>query len=158
VVTLDAVRKEALAENAQRQGSVPIEGLRAMADFHPLIGDIRGHGLILGVELVLDRNTKEPATKECAKLVLRCCQLGLLLHCVGLFPKMLWRLSRYVVEITPPLVLTGKEATQGVRRGVLGLPWIRITTEWNMRVRSRHPQESGVDDGQGLVRAVRRSG
>ena len=50
--------------------------------------------------------TKEPAGKECAKLVLRCAQLGLLVHYVGIFSN--------VVELTPPLVLTRDEAATGL--------------------------------------------
>lgn len=106
LATFDVVRDENLAENAMAQGSFIMSSIREMAGRHPLIGDVRGAGLIIGVELVRDHLTKEPAAKECAKLVLRCAQSGLLVHYVGNFGN--------VIEITPPLVLTRAEATTGV--------------------------------------------
>jgi len=104
--TLDVVREEGLAENAATQGGYLLQQLAGLAEDHPLIGDVRGRGLIIGVELVRNRETKEPAARETAKLVLRCYQLGLLTHYVGTFSN--------VVEITPPLVLTRDEAAHGL--------------------------------------------
>jgi 4-aminobutyrate aminotransferase len=106
IATLDVVRDENLAGNAAEQGDFIISSIREMAARYPLIGEVRGAGLIIGVELVRDPVTKEPAPKECAKLVVRCQQLGLLVHYVGIFSN--------VVEMTPPLVLTGAEAAAGV--------------------------------------------
>jgi len=106
IATLDVVRDEKLADNARAQGDFIMDGIREMSSRHRLIGEVRGAGLIIGVELVLDPVTKKPATKECAKLVLRCQQLGLLVHYVGIFS--------HVIELTPPLVLTRAEATAGL--------------------------------------------
>jgi 4-aminobutyrate aminotransferase len=106
VATIDTVQEERLADNAADQGRYLLDQFQAMAADHPLIGDVRGRGLILGIELVRDRKTKEPAAKKTAKLALRCYQLGLLIHYVGLFSN--------VVELTPPLVLTRAEADQGI--------------------------------------------
>ncbi len=106
LATFDAVQDENLAANADRQGHLIMSSIQELAGRHPLIGDVRGAGLIIGVELVRDHVTKDPAAKECAKLVLRCAQLGLLVHYVGNFGN--------VVEITPPLVLSGAEAAAGV--------------------------------------------
>jgi 4-aminobutyrate aminotransferase len=106
IATLDAVRDEKLADNAAAQGEFIMAGLREMSSRHRLIGEVRGAGLIIGVELVLDQATKKPATKECAKLVIHCQELGLLVHYVGIFS--------HVIELTPPLVLTRKEAEAGL--------------------------------------------
>jgi len=106
IATLDVVRDERLADNAAAQGELIMNGIREMATRHPLIGEVRGAGLIIGVELVTDQLTKKPATKQCAKLVVRCQQLGLLVHYVGIFGQ--------VIELTPPLVLTRAEATRGL--------------------------------------------
>ncbi|HLY81342.1 MAG TPA: aminotransferase class III-fold pyridoxal phosphate-dependent enzyme, partial [Acidimicrobiales bacterium] len=106
IATLDVVRDEKLADNARAQGDFIMDGIREMSSRHRLIGEVRGAGLIIGVELVLDPVTKKPASKECAKLVLRCQQLGLLVHYVGIFS--------HVIELTPPLVLTRAEATAGL--------------------------------------------
>jgi 4-aminobutyrate aminotransferase len=106
IATLDVVRDERLADNAHAQGEFIMNGIREMSSRHRLIGEVRGAGLIVGVELVLDPVTKAPATKECAKLVIRCQQLGLLVHYVGIFSQ--------VIELTPPLVLTRAEAVAGL--------------------------------------------
>ena len=106
IATLDVVRDEKLAENAHAQGDLIMKGLRDMSSRHRLIGEVRGAGLIIGVEMVLDPVTKAPATQECAKLVIRCQQLGLLVHYVGIFS--------HVIELTPPLVLTQAEAEAGL--------------------------------------------
>lgn len=100
--TLDVIREERLAEHAAVLGAYLLERLRGMQQTHTLIGDVRGRGLIIGVELVRDRVSKQPAAMETAKLVLRCYQRGLLVHTVSAFAN--------VVEITPPLVLTREEA------------------------------------------------
>jgi 4-aminobutyrate aminotransferase len=106
IATLDVIRDEKLAENAHAQGGFIMDGIREMSSRHRLIGEVRGAGLIIGVELVLDPVTKAPATKECAKLAIRCQQLGLLVHYVGIFS--------HVIELTPPLVLTRAEAAAGL--------------------------------------------
>jgi 4-aminobutyrate aminotransferase len=106
LATIDAVQQEGLADNAADLGHYFLDQFRMMAIDHPLIGDVRGRGLIVGIELVRDRKSKEPAAKETAKLALRCYQLGLLIHYVGLFSN--------VVELTPPLVLTRGEANRGI--------------------------------------------
>ena len=87
-------------------GNKLIKGLKEIAENYDIIGDVRGKGLIVGVELVKDRETKEPATKECAKLTYRCWELGLVLAYVGLYSN--------VIEITPPLVID----EEGIEKGL----------------------------------------
>ena len=82
------------------------EGFQNLARTHPLIGEARGKGMILGVELVRDRASKEPAALQAAKLVYRCRELGLILFYGGIYSN--------VIEVTPPLTLTREQADQGL--------------------------------------------
>jgi 4-aminobutyrate aminotransferase len=106
LATIEAIEHDGLVENAARVGAHLHARLRALQDRHPLIGDVRGLGMMQGVDLVKDRRTKEPATAEAAKVVFRAYELGLLLFYVGM--------ASNVLEITPPLVLTESEADAGV--------------------------------------------
>jgi 4-aminobutyrate aminotransferase len=107
LATLDVIAEERLADNAVRVGDYMKKRLLEIAERHSLIGDVRGRGLILGTELVRDRKSKEPASKETAKLCYRAWELGLLLHYVGIHSN--------VVEITPPLILNTEEAEMGLQ-------------------------------------------
>lgn len=95
LAVLETIERENLAANTAARGGQLMAGLKQIAARHTLIGDIRGRGLALGVELVTDRTSKEPATKACQKIVYRCFELGLLIFYVGL--------KSNVLELTPPL-------------------------------------------------------
>jgi len=92
--------RESLMKNAEVVGAYLIEGARALMDKHPLIGDVRGRGLMVGIELVRDRQTKERATTERDALVRECFNRGLLVLGAG----------RNAIRLSPPLVLTKQEA------------------------------------------------
>ena len=77
-----------------------MDGLRALQDKHPLIGDVRGRGLMIGVELVRDRKTKERATDERDASSRRCSRRGLLVLGAG----------KNAIRFSPPLVLTKAQA------------------------------------------------
>jgi 4-aminobutyrate aminotransferase len=97
LATLDVIEDERLLENAARMGTRLLEGLTEIQRSSRLVGDVRGKGLILGVEIVADRGTREPAPLATHRLVYRLFELGLLTIYSGLHGN--------VVEITPPLTI-----------------------------------------------------
>ena len=106
-VVLDTMAEENLAANAAGVGSVLMDGFRAMADRHPMIGDVRGRGLAVGVDLVIDRETKQPVDPTVtAKIIYRAYELGVALIYVGL--------AGNVLELTPSLCLSEAEAREGL--------------------------------------------
>jgi 4-aminobutyrate aminotransferase-like enzyme len=102
MAVLDVVEEEGLQANALTTGARLSAGLRSLMDRHPLIGDVRGLGLFLGVELVLDRATREPAPLHAAYAVERMREEGVLLSTDG--P------DRNVLKIKPPLCFTAADA------------------------------------------------
>ena len=88
---------ERLPEESARKGERVLAHLRELADRHALIGDIRGIGLMIGVELVTDRATREPAAKEAAAVRRLCCEAGVLVGVGGQFGN--------VVRLQPPLMI-----------------------------------------------------
>jgi alanine-glyoxylate transaminase/(R)-3-amino-2-methylpropionate-pyruvate transaminase len=82
---LEVIDREGLQANSLAVGSYLKEGLSRLAGKHSLIGEVRGLGLMLGVELVKDRRTKEPAREECAAVFEACKDMGLLIGKGGLW-------------------------------------------------------------------------
>ena len=107
LATIQVIEREGLVDNASKLGTYLKKRLSEIANSHDLIGDVRGMGLILGVELVTNKRTKEPATVETAKLCYQACKNGLLTAYVGL--------NSNVIEMTPPLVLTNEQAEDGIQ-------------------------------------------
>jgi len=97
--------KDQLIRNAAVVGSRLREGLASLAARHPLIGDVRGRGLMVGVELVRDRTTKERAIEERNAVVYAAFRRGLLVLGAG----------KNTVRFCPPLVLTAAQADTAVR-------------------------------------------
>jgi 4-aminobutyrate aminotransferase len=97
--------KDRLMANATTVGAHLKAGLTALIDKHPLIGDVRGRGLMIGVELVRDRKTKERASEERNRVVMAAFTRGLLILGAG----------KNAIRFSPPLVLTKEEADVAVR-------------------------------------------
>ncbi len=98
LTTLDVMLDENIQGQAKAKGARLFAGLRDLQKKHPLIGDIRGKGLMCGVELVTDRTTKAHATAQCAAIFERCKDLGLIIGKGGL--------NGNVLRIKPPMCLS----------------------------------------------------
>ncbi len=98
LAVLDVVAEEGLQDNARVVGAHLLARLRGLAERHELIGDVRGHGLFLGVELVRDRETLEPAADEATAVIEAMRDRGVLLSSEGPFHN--------VLKIKPPMVWT----------------------------------------------------
>lgn len=103
LAVLDVIRDERLRHNASRMGRCLMDGLRALGRRYPLIGDVRGLGLFIGVELVRDRVTQEPADAEATAVIERAKDLGVLLAIDG--P------HRNVLKIKPPMRMREEHCT-----------------------------------------------
>jgi 4-aminobutyrate aminotransferase len=96
-----------LLENATARGRQLADGLRRMSNKHSLIGDVRGRGLVIGVDLVEDHGTRAPATEACAKVAYRAAELGAAVFYVGH--------RSNVLELTPPIIISEVEVEEGLQ-------------------------------------------
>jgi len=104
---LKTIQNENLISNANTVGKSLQEGFRQLANKHELIGDVRGRGLAIGVELVKNRHKEKKAAKiETAKIVYRAYELGLVIFYVGM--------ESNVLELTPPLIMNENESKLGL--------------------------------------------
>ncbi len=104
LATLDVLEHEGVFDNCARQGAYITARLKEMQQEYPLIGDVRGPGLAIGIELVRDRTTKEPACEEAQALCAHALERGVM-----------FATTRYaglgnVVKIKPPATITQDEA------------------------------------------------
>jgi alanine-glyoxylate transaminase/(R)-3-amino-2-methylpropionate-pyruvate transaminase len=99
---LEVIEREKLQDNALKVGSHILAGLEKLKLKHNVIGDVRGRGLMIGVELVKDRQTKEPGKAECARVMELAREMGLLIGKGGLWGQ--------TIRIKPPLCLTVADA------------------------------------------------
>lgn len=96
LATLAVIEEEELVENAARMGEVALGGLRELQKAHPVIGDVRGRGCMWGIELVLDRQTKEPAYALANQVLYEAMSRGLSFKIMG----------GNVLTLTPPLIIS----------------------------------------------------
>jgi 4-aminobutyrate aminotransferase-like enzyme len=102
LAVLDVLRDEGLQEHARRVGERMLAGFRPLVERHALVGDVRGSGLFLGVELVRDRDTLEPATEEASWIANRMREEGILLGTDGPWHN--------VIKIRPPMTFDMESA------------------------------------------------
>ena len=104
LTTLKIIEEEKLAENAARQGNYALERLREVAARHPVIGDVRGLGLVIGVELVRHRSTRQRARDEADWVMYRAMEKGLSFKTS----------MGNVLTLTPPLIITEDQMEEAV--------------------------------------------
>ena len=102
MAVLDVIEKEHLQENAHKVGQRLLQGFQQLKQSFPLIGDVRGQGLFVGVELVKDRETLEPAPEEAAYIINRLREHGMLISTDGPLHN--------VLKLKPPMVITEQNA------------------------------------------------
>lgn len=104
LATIEVIEQEQLLKNANSQGEYIVQRFKQMMDKYPCIGDVRGIGLLIGVDIVVDRITKERDQLKTAKICWQCWEKGLIL---AFF-------SGSVLRIAPPLVLSREDATKAM--------------------------------------------
>jgi len=92
---IDVIKEERLLERASRLGEEALRFLNELKDKYEIIGDVRGKGLMIGVELVRNRKTKEPAERELAQVIEKSFKRGVVVIGAGLS----------TIRIAPPLVI-----------------------------------------------------
>jgi alanine-glyoxylate transaminase / (R)-3-amino-2-methylpropionate-pyruvate transaminase len=102
LAVLEVIDEDGLQENSRVIGKRLKDGIRALAKHHQVVGDVRGMGLMLGVELVRDRGTKQPAKQETLALLEAAREMGVLLGKGGL--------DGNVLRIKPPMCITAEDA------------------------------------------------
>lgn len=105
-VILDIMREERLVENSARMGAYMKERLQKIASKSKYLGDVRGMGLVMGLEFVKDKETKEPAKELIKPFINACAENGLLVGSVGVYGN--------VIRVAPPLVINKEIADESL--------------------------------------------
>jgi len=101
VAVIEIIKEENYLEKAAKLGSLLKKNLEELKETHKIIGEVRGQGMMIGVELVRNQATKEPATQELLTIMEVCREKGLLIGKGGL--------DNNVIRLQPPLELTGEQ-------------------------------------------------
>ena len=93
-------------ENAEKMGNYLIKVFKDFSETKSSIGDVRGKGLLIGIELVNDKNNKKPASKYASQIVKKAYDRGLIIKQVGPY--------RNVLLIAPPLIINSEHANKAI--------------------------------------------
>ena len=99
---LDVIDDEGLQQNAREVGAYLVDGIRELSARHEIIGDVRGAGLFVGVDLVTDRKSRAPATEEAAQMINALREHGVLTSTIGKHAN--------ILKLRPPMCLTRDDA------------------------------------------------
>jgi 4-aminobutyrate aminotransferase/(S)-3-amino-2-methylpropionate transaminase len=119
LAVFDVMKEEHLLERAAALGTRMLERFRRLQQRAPLVGDVRGLGAMVAIELVRDRTTKEPAAREAAEIIRRAMSRGVLLLRAGVYSN--------VVRILTPLVITDGQLDEAL--GVLEACLLEVAGE-----------------------------
>jgi len=104
LASIEVIHDQKLVENSARVGKLMLDALKDLMNKYRFIGDVRGRGLMIGVELVADRTTREPLDRKITRALFHeALERGLVTMSYA-----------HVIRINPPLVITEEEALQGV--------------------------------------------
>jgi 4-aminobutyrate aminotransferase / (S)-3-amino-2-methylpropionate transaminase / 5-aminovalerate transaminase len=106
IANIEVMREEDLPGQSARKGARTMGNLRELAADYPMIGEIRGEGLMIGIELVTDRKTKAPAKAQAAAIRKYCREHGLLLGVGGQLAN--------VIRVQPPLMISDNDLDRAV--------------------------------------------
>ncbi|MDA0751841.1 MAG: aspartate aminotransferase family protein [Verrucomicrobia bacterium] len=104
LAAIEVIESEGLLENAIRQGSRAMERMKSMASTHPMIGDVRGRGLLMGMELLRDKANGERAIQEAEAVMYACLERGLNFKIT----------MGNILTLTPPLTISDAEMDQAL--------------------------------------------
>jgi 4-aminobutyrate aminotransferase/(S)-3-amino-2-methylpropionate transaminase len=97
LAALDVIERDGLVERAGRLGEVALDRLHELAERHDVVGDVRGRGAMVAIELVSDRSTKEPAAKAATRVIEECYRAGVIVLKAGTYDN--------VIRLLPPLTI-----------------------------------------------------
>ncbi len=106
LAVMDIMKRDDYAGKARHIGDVVTKRYQELQAKYPVIGDVRGLGAMIGIELVKDKETKEPATEIAAKLVQNAIQKGLLLESCGT--------ASNTIRFLAPLTMTDEQMEKGL--------------------------------------------
>jgi 4-aminobutyrate aminotransferase len=106
LANLENIEEERLQERAYKIGNSLFRGLKDLEDRYDVVGEVRGKGLLIGVELVKDSESKEPSPEAAAQVMETCKEAGLLIGKGGLYGN--------VLRLAPPLIITEDDAARAI--------------------------------------------
>jgi len=106
LAVLNIIEKENLVENSAKIGELMKNRLVNLAEKSSYIGDVRGKGLVMGIEFVNDKKSKEPSPEKTVEFINRCAEKGVIFGRVGWYGN--------VIRVAPPLVIKEDEANEAL--------------------------------------------
>ncbi|MBM3227053.1 MAG: aminotransferase class III-fold pyridoxal phosphate-dependent enzyme, partial [Candidatus Tectomicrobia bacterium] len=104
LATIQTIVRDKLVQHTERIGALMLEGLQQLQEKYEFLGDVRGKGLLIGLDLVKDRDTKEELSSQVTERIFKeALKRGLLM--MGYFPR---------VRLNPPLVITAAQVQEGL--------------------------------------------